>query len=201
MGQPPSATAPWCSNAAPGIPLTPSLLPPYVCTGNLLSARRPRSWLVWSFFCAYLFTGGFFNILLHLQLYHRWRCAGRRGSTRSLVLVLAAKAGPTSTLWGCSDTTPEVLITPGRVVRPSAAPTLNPCNAQPRENPPTHPSNAAPAASPCPPWSWPPSKASSPAYCCTSSCARRWRGTFSGGTAVARWCGLWPSLFSWRACL
>jgi hypothetical protein len=47
--------------------------------------RRPlphlphlASWLVWSFFCAYLFTGGFFNILLHLQLYHRWRSAPRR---------------------------------------------------------------------------------------------------------------------------
>jgi hypothetical protein len=29
--------------------------------------------MVWSFFMAYFVAGGYFNLAMHLQLYHRWR--------------------------------------------------------------------------------------------------------------------------------
>jgi hypothetical protein len=31
------------------------------------------SWMVWSFFMAYFVAGGYYNLVMHLQLYHRWR--------------------------------------------------------------------------------------------------------------------------------
>ena len=37
-----------------------------------LDGRRFQ-WLVWGAFLAYFVTGGFFNLVMHLQLFHRWR--------------------------------------------------------------------------------------------------------------------------------
>ncbi|KAL0026270.1 hypothetical protein WJX77_007445 [Trebouxia sp. C0004] len=36
-----------------------------------------RRWLFWSFFCAFLVVGGYFNLLLHFINNHRWRFSGQ----------------------------------------------------------------------------------------------------------------------------
>lgn len=35
--------------------------------------------MVWAFFLAYFVAGGYYNLVMHLQLYHRWRCGGGTG--------------------------------------------------------------------------------------------------------------------------